>query len=36
MDGVYNNIDYYNPSRKIKVLTVFDDMIPDTKTNKRF
>ena len=36
MDGVYNNIDYYNLSRKRKVLTVFDDMIPDTKTNKRF
>ena len=36
MDDVYNNIDYYNPSRKRKVLTVFDDMIADTKTNKRF
>ena len=36
MDDVYKNIDNYNPSRKRKVLTVFDDMIADIMTNKRF
>ena len=36
MDGVYENIYDYNPSRKRKVLTVFDDMIADIMTNKRF
>ena len=27
MNDVYNNIDDYNPSRKRKILIVFDDMI---------
>ena len=27
MDGVYKNIDDYNPSRQRKILIVFDDMI---------
>ena len=36
MDDVYNNIDYYNPKRKRKILIVFDDMIADIMTNKRF
>ena len=36
MDGVYENIDGYNPSRKRKNLTVFDDMIADIMTNKKF
>ena len=36
MNGVYNNIDDYNPSRKRKVLIVFDDMIADIMTNKKF
>ena len=36
MDDVYNNIDDYNPNRKRKVLIVFDDMIEDIMTNKRF
>ena len=36
MDGVYENIDHYNPSRKTKILTVFDDMIVDIITNKKF
>ena len=35
MNGVYNNIDDYNPSRKRKVLIVFDDMIADIMTNKK-
>ena len=36
MDDVYNNIDDYNPRRKRKNLIVFDDMIADIMTNKRF
>ena len=35
-DGVYKNIDEYNPSRKRKILIVFDDMIADIETNKKF
>ena len=30
------NIDDYNPKRKRKILIVFDDMIADIMTNKRF
>ena len=36
MDDVYNNIDHYNPKRKRKILIVFDDMIADIMTNKKF
>ena len=36
MDDVYQNIDDYNPSRKRKILIVFDDMIADIMTNKKF
>ena len=36
MDDVYENINDYNPSRKRKILIVFDDMIADIMTNKRF
>ena len=36
MDDVYNNIDDYNPKRKRNILIVFDDMIADIMTNKRF
>ena len=36
MDDVYDNIDDYNPKRKKKVLIVFDDMIVDIMTNKKF
>ena len=35
MDDVYNNIDDYNPSRKRKILIVFDDMIADIIANKK-
>ena len=38
MDNVYNNINninYYKPNRNCKILIVFDDMIPDMKTNKK-
>ena len=34
MDGVYENIDDYNPSRK-KNLIVFDEKIADIMTNKK-
>ena len=36
MDDVYENINDYNPNRKIKILVVFDDMIADIMTNKKF
>ena len=36
MDDVYENIDDYNPSRKRKILIVFDDMIADIMTNRKF
>ena len=35
MDGVYENINDYNPNRKRKILIVFDVMIADM-TNKKF
>ena len=36
MDNVYENINDYNPSRKRKILIVFDDMIADIMKNKKF
>ena len=36
MDGIYENIDDYNPIRKRKKLIAFDDMIADIMTNKKF
>ena len=36
MDDVFSNIDDYNPKRKRKILIVFDDMIADIMTNKKF
>ena len=36
MDDVHNNIDDYNPTRKRKAVIVFDDMITDITTNKKF
>ena len=36
MDDVYENIDDYNPSKKRKILIVFDDMIADIMANKDF
>ena len=35
-DDVYENIEDYNPSRKRKILLVFDNMITDIKINKKF
>ena len=36
MDDVFKNIDDYNIKRKRRVLIVFDDMIADIITNKKF
>ena len=36
MDDVYENIHDYNSSRKRNILIVFDDMIADIMTNKKF
>ena len=36
MDDVYNNINDYSPNRNRKILIVFDDMITDMNTNKKF
>ena len=36
MDDVYNNIDDCNPKRQRKMLIVFDDMIADIMTKKKF
>ena len=35
MQGVYKNIEDYNPGKKRKVLIVFDDMIADMINNKK-
>ena len=36
MDDVYENIHDYNSNRKRKFLIVFDDMMADIMTNKKF
>ena len=36
MDDIYENINDYNPNRRRKILIVFDDMIADIMTNKKF
>ena len=36
MGNVYQNIDDYNISRKRKILIVFDDMIAEIMSNKKF
>ena len=36
MGDVYENINNYNPHRKRKILIVFDDMIANIMTNKKF
>ena len=35
MDGIYENIEEYNPNEKRKILIVFDDMIPGMLINKK-
>ena len=36
MDDVYENIDDDNPNRQRKILVMFDDMIADIMSNKKF
>ena len=36
MDDVFENIDDYNSNRKRKVLIVFDNMITEIMSNKKF
>ena len=35
IDDVYENLEDYNPTKKRRVLIVFDDMIADIKSNKK-
>ena len=35
MEDVYKNINEYNPSKKCKILIVFDDVIADMINNKK-
>ena len=35
IDDVYENLEDYNPTKKRRVLIVFDDMIADMKSNKK-
>ena len=35
MNDVYENIDDYNPNRKVKILIVFNDMIAGIMSNKK-
>ena len=35
IDNVYENLEDYNPTKKRKVLIVFDDMIADMEANKK-
>ena len=36
MDNIYKNMEEYNPNKKHKLLIIFDDMIADMLSNKRF
>ena len=35
LDGVYENLEDYNPTKKRRVLIVFDNMIADMKSDKK-
>ena len=35
MYDMYKNTEEYNPNKKRKILTVFDDMIPDMQNNEK-
>ena len=35
MDYIYKNIQEYNPNKKRKILTFFDDVITDLLSNKK-
>ena len=34
IDHIYENLDYYNPTKKRRALIVFDDTIADMEPNK--
>ena len=34
IDVVYENLEVYNPTKKMRVLIVLDDIIADMKSNK--
>ena len=36
MDDIYENIEACNPNKKRKILIVFDDIITDMLSNKKF
>ena len=36
MEDIYRNIEEYNPSKKCQILIVFDDMIADVLSNKKY
>ena len=36
MDDIYKNIEEYNLNKKRKIVVVFDDMIVDMLSNKKF
>ena len=36
IDDIYKNIEDYNPNKKRKTLIIFDDMIADMLSNKKF
>ena len=35
MDDIYENIEEYNPNKKLKILIVFDEIIADVLSNKK-
>ena len=35
IDDIYENLEDYNPAKKIKMLIVFDDLIADMETNSK-
>ena len=35
LDDLYENLEDYNPTKKRRVLIVFDDMIADMESNKK-
>ena len=35
MDGIYKNIEEYNPNKKQKILIAFDNMNTDMLSNKK-
>ena len=36
MNDIYKNIEKYNPNKKRKILIVFDGMVADMLSNKKF